>query len=797
MQRILNEFGRQTGGGTEDPVIHFYEGFLKEYDDLQRIERGVYYTPDPVVDFIVRSVHEQLKLEYKLEYGLADVTTWREMVDTGRAEWPSNPKTGKVNKEWTEKIQDNSFVQILDPATGTGTFLKHVITVIYEEVKKRHSREKSETDWIAYWNDYVYEHLLTRLYAFELMMASYSVAHMKIGMHLKSLGYKFEKERRLNIFLSNTLEPFDENSQTNMYQSSIGAESVAANSTKQNKLFTVIVGNPPYAVSSRNKSKWIQNLLLDYKKGLNERKLNLDDDYIKFIRYGQYIIDRNSIGVLAYISNNSFIDGITHRQVRKSLVSSFNKIYIKDLHGNANKKEKDPNGGPDENVFDIQQGVSINLFIKCQVDKKSINHTDVFGKREAKYKHLIKSSLESINWERLVIDNENCFFTSKDLTTDNEYLKYIDLSMLFPLSNSGIQTKCDAISISEDLDELKKTVSTFQTKSVGELKILFKRKESSGWNFQNAKDDLIKHPSVVFAKYNYRPFDFRYIAYTGTSSGFLGRSRSIVMKHFVNRDNIGICLMRQFFQDAPYSHIYSTKYLIDERTMYSNRGGTYLFPLYTYPESNGQQNIGRPIHRIPNLNEAIVYELSKKLGLTFTIEKIDDLTCFAPIDILDYIYAVLHSPNYREKYIEFLKIEFPRVPFPKTKETFWSLVEAGAKLRKLHHLEINQTNKSSSEFLGEGENIITKSMTTKSPGWIEIEDGEKGNVWINDDQYFSNIPLLVWDFYIGGYQPAQKWLKDRKGHTLTSNDIDHYQKIIVALTETDRIMKQINKIEIE
>jgi predicted helicase len=411
----------------------------------------------------------------------------------------------------------------------------------------------------------------------------------------------------------------------------------------------------------------IQNLITDYKKGLNERKINLDDDYIKFIRFGQHFIDKNGSGVLAYISNNSFIDGITHRQMRKSLVSSFNKIYIIDLHGNSSKKEKDPNGGTDENVFDIQQGVSINILIKNKGIQKSIQHFDLFGKREFKYDFLNSNNLDSIDWHSIKSDNENCFFTSKDLSTDKGYLKYISLAELMPLSNSGIQTKCDSISINESVKELKKIVSLFQNEPIEKLRTLFKREESSGWNFQNAKDDLIKNSSVVYAKYNYRPFDFRKIAYTGSSSGFLGRSRSIVMKHFINKRNIGICLMRQFFQDAPYSHIYATSSLIDERTMYSNRGGTYLFPLYLYPDTTAQQTIdqsktsaGSVQARNPNLNTEIVNQIAEKLGLEFVPEKEHTPNpsqegSFAPIDILDYIYAVLHSPTYREKYKEFLK----------------------------------------------------------------------------------------------------------------------------------------------
>jgi predicted helicase len=756
VEEILKNYGKSTK--MEDPIIHFYETFLSEYDPKLRKARGVWYTPQPVVNFIVRAVDDILKTEFDLPQGLAD-----------------NSKTRiKIEQQGKKVEQDVHKVQILDPATGTGTFLAKVVKHIHKKFEGQQ----------GIWSNYVETHLLPRLNGFELLMASYAMAHLKLDLLLTETGYKPTTNQRFRVYLTNSLEESHPDTGT-LFANWLSTEANEANHIKRDTPVMCVIGNPPYAVSSTNKNEWIQNLITDYKKGLNERKLNLDDDYIKFIRYGQYFIDKNGSGVLAYISNNSFIDGITHRQMRKSLITSFDKIYIIDLHGNASKKEKDPNGGADENVFDIQQGVSINIFIKNKGAKKSIQHFDLFGKREFKYDFLNSNDLNSISWNQIKIDNDNCFFTSKDLTTDKGYLKYISISDLMPLNNSGIQTKCDNISINESIEELKKVVSLFQNESVEKLKTIFNREESSGWNFQNAKDDLIKNPSVVFAKYNYRPFDFRNIVYTGTSSGFLGRSRSIVMKHFINQPNIGICLMRQFFQDAPYSHIYATNSLIDERTMYSNRGGTYLFPLYLYPENNGQQTIGQSTERQPNLNTEIVKQIADKLGLTFTNEKETTKDTFAPIDILDYIYAVLHSPTYREKYKEFLKIDFPRVPYPKDKETFWQLVTLGSQIRQIHLLESQTVEKYITQYPIDGDNAVTKP---------KYQDGK---VYINDTQYFNNVPQTAWEFYIGGYQPAQKWLKDRKDRKLEFDDILHYQKIIVALTETDRLMKEINKIDIE
>ncbi|MEI6054565.1 MAG: type ISP restriction/modification enzyme [Lentisphaerota bacterium] len=786
LKAILSDFGKATE--QTDPFIHFYETFLAEYDPKLRKSRGVYYTPEPVVNFIVRAVDDILKSDFNLPLGLADTS---KIKIKRTVEGTAITKGKDKGKDVIEEVEVHK-VQILDPATGTGTFLAQVVKQIYGKFKGQQ----------GIWSNYVDEHLIPRLNGFEILMASYTICHLKIEMLLRETGYKAvdeNKQKRLRVFLTNSLEEAHPDTGT-LFASWLSRESTEANYVKKETPVMVILGNPPYSVSSSNKSEWIQNLIADYKKDLNERKINLDDDYIKFIRFGQHFIDKNGEGILALISNNSFIDGITHRQMRKHLLESFDKIYILDLHGNSKKKETAPDGTKDENVFDIQQGVSINIFVKSKNGKMGINHFDLYGKREVKYRYLNDNRLSNIKWSMVKEDNDNCFFTSKDLLTGNSYLKYISLSELLPLNNSGIQTKCDSISINQSIEKLQNTVALFQTEPIEKLKSLFAREESSGWNFAKAKDDLIKNTSFVYAKYNYRPFDFRNIVYTGSSSGFLGRSRSVVMKHFIKRDNIGLCLMRQFFQDAPYSHIYATNSLIDERTMYSNRGGTYLFPLYLYPDEGSFDT-----SRKPNLNLDIVKQIADKLGMTFTAEKTMEglasssplkvvltkqnppastpIPTFSPIDILDYIYAVLHSPSYREKYKEFLKIDFPRVPYPEDAKTFWKLVKLGGELRQIHLLESPVVENFITSYPISGDNKVGKVRY------------ENSRVYINETQYFDNVPEVAWSFYIGGYQPAQKWLKDRKERVLNFDDILHYQKIIVALTETARIMKEIDEVK--
>ena len=790
MQRILAEFGRQTFSGQEDPVIHFYEGFLKEYDSLQRVEKGVYYTPDPVVKFIVRSVNEQLKSEFGLEYGLADTTTWAEMVSSGRAEYPVDPNTGKVNKEWTDKIKGRAFVQILDPATGTGTYLKHVIEIIHEEVKQKFKIERITVTWDEYWNGYVYNSLLPRIYGFELMMASYSVAHMKLGMFLKSTGYRFEKEQRLNIYLTNSLEPYTANNSANLFFTSVGAESAGANNVKKNRYFSVIIGNPPYSVSSSNKSPWIEGLTADYKKDMKERNIQpLSDDYIKFIRYGQHFIDKNGEGVLAYISNNSFIDGLIHRQMRKHLLESFDTIYILDLHGNAKKKEVCPDGSPDQNVFDIMQGVSINIFIKTGKKKQNelgqILHIDLQGKRDFKYDFLNVNSITSLNWNKLDFTSPNYFYVNKNFDGKNEYEKGFKIDNLFGTFASGLTTERDNITIHFEDSTLKSVLQDFKTIEPEEIRKKHQEKpDGRDWKMITSKQDIMVNNGQI-CSISYRPFDLRKTYYTGKTKGFMAYPRQEVMKHLIKSENLALIAKRGF--DNENSAVgFITKHISDRRGWSSPgmQGAENIFPLYLYPETSGQQNAFDTSERVPNLNMEIATQIATGLGLTFTNEKEETPNTFAPIDLLDYIYAVLHSPTYHEKYKEFLKIDFPRVPAPLDHEVFWKLVKLGSELRQIHLLESSIVDDFVTSFPIYGSNDVPKAPEYKN-----------NKVYINKVQYFDGVSEKVWNFYIGGYQPAQKWLKDRKGRVLNAEDINHYQKIIVALTETDRIMKEIDQID--
>ena len=721
---LLKDFGKATQ--TQDPIIHFYETFLTEYDPALRKARGVWYTPSPVVNFIVRAIDDILKSEFGIKEGIADSS----MIDID-VKQPGEKKSTK------KKVHR---VQFLDPATGTGTFIAELIRQVFQKFQGQE----------GIWSNYVENHLIPRLHGFEILMASYAMAHLKIDMLLQETGFKPIKNQRLKIFLTNSLEEYHEDDGTLFALARwLSEEAQQANDVKRDTPVMVVMGNPPYAVSSSNKSDWIQNLVADYKKDLNEKNIQpLSDDYIKFIRFGQHFIDKTGEGILAYISNNSFIDGLIHRHMRKHLLESFDKIYILDLHGNAKKKEVSPDGSPDQNVFDIMQGVSINLFIKTAKKKKNelakVFHFDLFGKREFKYDFLNENSLKKIKWNNLDYAEPNYYFVKKDFEGESDYEQGFSLGDLFVLSSTGVETGNDE-----------------------------KFVQFSITDFDNEKIEKFNHDRIT--KITYRPFDIRYCYY---DNDLLRRAAYKNLKNFLS-ENIGLAFPRQS-TNLDWSHIQLIKDLFDNRAHYSNKGRSLICPLYLYPDSANPE-LGTKANRKPNLNLQIVNKIAGKLKLAFTEEKETINNSFAPIDILDYIYAVLHSPTYRETYKEFLKIDFPRVPYPENKKTFWKLVKLGEELRQIHLLESDVVNTYKTSYPISGENVVDK---------IKYEEG---NVYINETQYFSKVPEVAWNFYIGGYQPAQKWLKDRKERVLGFEDIKHYQKIIVALVETDRIMKEIDK----
>ncbi len=775
---LLKDFGKATQ--QNDPVIHFYETFLAEYDPALRKSRGVWYTPEPVVNFIVRAVDDILKSEFGLKDGLAD--TSKTTVDIKRATTDKRSKDGYT----TQQIEVHK-VQMLDPATGTGTFLAEIIKHIHKQFAGQE----------GVWSNYVEHHLIPRLNGFEILMASYAMAHLKLDLLLAETGYKPTIEQRFRVFLTNSLEEHHPETGT-LFAGWLSQEANEANYIKRDTPVMVVLGNPPYSGHSSNKGEWIEKLLEDYKQEPGGGKLKeknpkwLNDDYVKFIRYGQHFVEKNGDGILAFINNHSFLDNPTFRGMRWHLLSTFDRIYILDLHGNSKKKETCPDGSPDKNVFDIQQGVSINLFVKTGKKKKGelaeVLHYDLYGDRAFKYDFLWANNLATVDFTVLGLSAPQYFFVQKDLNGLKQYGEAFAVHELYPVNSVGIVTARDEFTISDKPAEVQRTIEEFLSLDVERARTRFSLgKDARDWKVVYAKNDLSQSgPDFSnIVPISYRPFDNRYTYYTGRSRGFLCMPRREVMQHFLNGENIGLMTCRQSAVET-WEHIGITKHIADDSRI-SNRTKErgYIFPLYLYPESDNQITTDGQQQRTPNLNRAIVDEIATALDLTFTPEKEETTGTFAPIDILDYIYAVLHSPSYREKYKEFLKIDFPRVPYPKDQQTFRQLVALGSELRQLHLLESPTVDQRLTTYPVSGDNMVGK---------LHYQDGK---VYINETQYFDGVPSIAWEFYIGGYQPAQKWLKDRKSRELSFEDVRHYQRIIVALTETARIMGEIDEVGVE
>lgn len=746
IETLLKNLGRSTL--RNDPIIHFYETFLAEYDPRLRKARGVWYTPEPVVKFIVRAVDELLKTEFGLNDGLADTskTTINVKVQgTVVTKGKNKSKAVYADKEVHK-------VQILDPATGTGTFLTEVVKHIYSEKFKAMQ---------GAWSSYVEDHLVPRLNGFELLMASYSMAHLKLDMLLAETGYKPKKEQRFNIYLTNSLEEHHPDTGT-LFSTWLSSEANEANHIKRDTPVMVVMGNPPYSGESANEGDWIMKLMGDYKKEpggkekLKEKNPKwINDDYVKFLRYGQYFIEKNGEGILAFINPHGFLDNPTFRGMRWNLLKTYDKIYTLDLHGNSTKKEISPDGSPDVNVFDIQQGVSINFFVKTGKKKKEelgqVYHCDLFGERDVKYNFLYKNSQKTVCYKKLPNISPMYYMVQKDFEKESQYNVGFNIKELFIKNSMGVTTGSDA------------TLVSFSN---------------------NFCDELVGDYSEV---YSYRPFDNRCIYY---NPDFLARARTNFMNELKHEDNIGLCLIRR--DRGPITATpFCTKNITD-KCIISSLDNANIFLLYTYPQKNGQKTFGDQ-NRMPNLNLEIVELISSTVGLTFTYEKEETENTFAPIDLLDYIYATLHSPSYREKFKEFLRIDFPRIPYPKNNGIFWQMVKLGEELRQIHFLECSNLEEFITSYPEDGDNVITRKLNKND--W-ELYDKEKqiGRIWLNDSQYFDKIPLFAWEFYIGGYQPAQKWLKDRRGRKLAYEDISHYQKIIVALVETRRLIQEIDKI---
>ena len=802
MAEILRDFGRRTR--QEDPVVHFYETFLGAYAPQTRKARGVYYTPEPVVSYIVRSLDHIVKTRFNRPLGLADTNTL-----------------------------------ILDPAVGTATFLYFVIQQIHETL--------IAMGQAGAWNDYVKTNLLPRVFGFELLMAPYAVAHMKLGILLQETGYDFTGDQRLGIYLTNSLEEAITQAQTLGFARFITEEANAAAEIKRDKPIMVVLGNPPYSVSSANQGDHIEQLMDRYKAAVrDERNIQpLSDDYIKFIRFAHDHIERTGYGVIGMITNHSYLSGLIHRGMREELMKSFDEIYVLNLHGNALMGETAPDGGPDENVFDIRQGVAISLFVKGREaeDLARVKYADLWGLRKGKYHYLWENDVSTTDWQALEPVSPHFFFVPKDFDLLNEYERGWSLPDIFPVNSSGLKTHRDHFVIDFEQEHLRARIAEFRDESLSddELRERFKLGDIGSWKLSEARGKLQAREDwdKDFNLCLYRPFDVRPIYY---SDAVITRPRFGVMQHML-RDNLAIVTTRVYRGDS-FTSILVSQYLVEMKTGESTRG-TYCFPLYLYKVSEKKRPLksggsvitlalfeSRPEYGIrdPNLSPQFIAAVEEKLSLEFVREGKGDLEAtFGPEDILHYAYAVFHSPTYRERYAEFLKIDFPRLPLTSDRELFKALAEKGEELVSLHLMESRKLNHLITNFGVSGSNEVEKVRyvekvteekkvpTGTSPASVKVfnrrlpltfddevrvkiepkpepEPRPTGRVYINKTQYFAGIAPEVWEFQIGGYQVLHKWLKDRKGRKLNFDDFFHYQKVVVALKETMRLMGEIDEL---
>lgn len=754
MEAVLADFGKRTR--QQDPVVHFYETFLAAYDPKLRESRGVYYTPEPVVSYIVRSVDHLLKTRFGCNEGLADAT---------KITVPNTDPNLRTSAGEMRKTRESHRVLVLDPACGTGTFLYSVIDHIRAGFMQQGNA--------GMWSMYVKDRLLPRLFGFELLMAPYAVAHFKLGLQLAgrdlpeaeraAWAYDFPPDERLGIYLTNTLEEAHEHAGLPLFTQWVADETNAANLVKRELPIMVVMGNPPYSGHSANKGEWIGQKVRDYYqvdgKPLGEKNPKwLQDDYVKFIRFGQWRIEQSGQGILAFISNNGYLDNPTFRGMRQSLMQGFTDIYILDLHGNSNKRERSPDGSPDENVFDIQQGVATALFVKAPGKKgpAQVHHADLYGIREEKYRILLEGDSSSTNWTELSPQSPFYLFVPQNLDVQTEYVGGWKLSDVMEVTSVGVVTGQDEKTIALTYDEAMRLASVLEISEERITRIL------------------------------YRPFDSRHVVY---DNSVVTRPRLGVMRHMLTGPNLALIATRQ---TRDKWGVLITDTIMGHKSLAAYDINT-LLPLYLYPSTTKQslfdteEPTDAPGGRRPNLSATFITDIEQRLGMRFISEGKGDLqSTFGPEDVFSYMYAVFHSPTYRSRYAEFLKMDFPRLPLTSDPDLFRKLCELGSRLVGLHLLE--QSAPTITSYPMPGDNRVEKVQYTGPD-----QGAEKGRVWINKTQYFEGVPPEVWEYRIGGYQVAEKWLKDRKDRMLTYDDVTHYQRVIAALAETIRLMQEVDE----
>lgn len=731
---ILKEF--KTTRWDEDPVIHFYETFLATYNPKERERLGVYYTPLPVVSYIVRSIHKLLKEKFGKSEGLA---------------------TGDVT--------------LLDPAAGTLTFVVQAIKQVQKELQ-----EKKKEGLIT---SYIEEHILPHFHAFEILVAPYTVGHFKVSMILEEMGYQFKKDRRFQFYLTNTLE-MKEPKQIS-FLIDLTKEGQEAKRIKEKVPILVVLGNPPYSVSSENKSDFIEDLMSDYKEDVRkERNIQpLSDDYIKFIRFAHWKIKQAGKGILGFISNNSYLSGLIHRGMRRKLFETFDEIYVLNLHGSSRIGEKTPDGRKDENVFDIQQGVAIVLYTKYEkpAKEKKLYYTDLWGlRKEDKYPYLLSNDVKVTKWQKLRPVAPYYFFVPKDFSLQSEYETFWKVTDIFREWSSGVKTHRDHFAVGFTKEEIIRRLRILKGTMPDELvKQNLILKDTADWKVAEVREEskARKFEDNIY-DYAYRPFDFRHICYEPV---IIERPRLPFMNHFLKTNNIGLGIKRsRYIKVFEFRHIFAVSTIADINFFGDH---TFFFPLYRHTDetvgATHELRLQGPEYprAIPNFTDRFSNALKDALGPAVT-----------PGEILGYIYAILYCPSYRKRFEEFLITDFPRVPFPSNKISFKKLSDLGKSLVDLHLLKSPALDKTGIGISKSGRNVVEKISY----------DEAKQIVFINKERYFEGVPKEVWEYRIGAYQVMEKYLKDRRKRKLSLNEINHYMKVEKAIRLTIELQREIEQV---
>jgi hypothetical protein len=794
MEAVVRDFGNRNP--AEDPVIHFYENFLNAYDSSIRFQRGVFYTPRPVVSFLVNSIHQTLIDEFGLEDGLADTTTWGQLALRMSINLPD------------EVSASDPFVSILDPAVGTGTFLIETIDVIYRTLRSRWELESnSESEIKKLWNQYVPRNLLPRIHGFELLMAPYAMAHLKIGLKLLETEYEFIGDERARVFLTNALEPENDVQLRLGVLPALAEEARLVNEVKKSTHFTVVLGNPPYSVSSWNTGEWINTLAEEYKRTVRKTESqiqSLSNDYIKFLRLAEWHIERSGIGVIGMITGHGYLQGTQPRDMRQHLARTFDRVYCLDLNGSI---RRDNTTNPDdEPIFQITTGVATFLGVKSSSDTAlaTTSQGSLSGPLATKNKILLSEDAVSANEQVVVHDPSEPYYHFTSGGVENhvaaEFSRFADLTSIFGTGDrqkdkekrwaTGFASQQDDIAISFTVSELEEKMNDLaNATSFEQLRSSYRLCSTNQWDFHKARDFAISGEWKRYVrKVDYRPFDERW---TVAHKHVLTILRNRVMEQLDAEEEdgqIGLISSRAV-NDASFAHTFVASGRTD-KIFLSSKSSTnaYVFPLFI--RSTGSMKL----EKVANLNPEFIKLLESHLfpdrdGIT-GLEEID------PIKIFGYIYSVLHSQGYRTRYNVPLKVDFPRIPVPNDHGFFSQLSDLGAELIDVHLLKLPPSD-NVAVYKGPPNPMVGRVGWSDNTVWLDAPKvaakqgylaAQPGNIG------FENVPEEVWKLKIGGYQVTHKWLKDRAGRSLSTEESNHYAEIVSALQNSIRISNEIDDV---